>query len=313
MGEDAAMIRYSLRQLEYFVLAASEGSVVGAAQRLNISQPSVSAAITKLEDQLGVQLLIRHHAAGVSTTPAGAQVLAQARNLLQHANELQDLAVSASQDIAGELHLASFVTIAPLFLPGLIEGFTHQHPGSRVHIHEATQDLLIDGLRRGRFELALLYDVDLPADIETVALTQFQPYVLLHAAHPLMEHGEVSLNDLEDEPMILLDVAPSRSYFLKLMQTAGVEPNIAFSSPSMELVRGLVGKGQGYSLLVTRPHGDVTYDGEALGVRPIHDTVEPGRVALASLAQLRPTRLMQAFTAYCVGHFADKDERSAAP
>ncbi|MGI9465061.1 MAG: LysR family transcriptional regulator [Aestuariivirgaceae bacterium] len=298
------MIRYSLRQLEYFVLAASEGSLVQAAQRANVSQPSISAAISKLEDQLDVQLLIRHHAAGVSTTPAGAQIFAQARNLLAHAGELQTLAASTSTDIAGDLHLASFVTIAPLFLPGLIDGFAKSHPGARVQIHEATQDDLLAGLRRGRYELALLYDIDLPDDINIVGLTQVEPYVLLNAAHRLMQQDSISLKDLEGEPMILLDVAPSRSYFVRLMQAAGVEPNIAFSSPSMELVRGLVGKGQGYSLLVTRPHGDMTYDGEALGVRPIRETVEPGRIALASLAQLRPTRLMQAFTDYCVGHFA---------
>ena len=303
------MIRYSLRQLEYFVLAATEGSVVKAATHLNVSQPSVSTAINKLEEQLGVQLLIRHHAAGVSTTPAGMQVLSQARNLLQHANELQDLAATTSQELVGELHLASFITLAPLFLPGLIEGFAAHYPGSRLHIHEATQDDLIDGLRRGRFELALLYDVELPDDIETVALTELHPYVLLHATHPLLKHAEVSLKDLTAEPMILLDVAPSRTYFLSLMQAAGVEPNIAFSSSSMELVRGLVGKGQGYSLLATRPHGDVTYDGEPLGVRPIKGPVETGRIVLASLGKLRPTRLMQVFTAYCIQHFEDKPDK----
>ncbi len=303
------MIRYSLRQLEYFVLAASEGSLVRAAQQANVSQPSISAAIAKLEDQLGVQLLIRHHAAGVSTTPAGAQIFAQARNLLSHADELQVLAASTSEDVAGDLQLASFVTIAPLFLPGLIEGFAKSHPDARVHIHEATQDDLLTGLRRGRYELALLYNIDLPDDIDAVGLTQVQPYVLLNAAHPLMRQDSISLKDLKDEPMILLEVAPSRSYFLRLMQTAGVDPHIAFSSPSMELVRGLVGKGQGYSLLVTRPHGDMAYDGEPLGVRPISETVEPGRIALASLAQLRPTRLMQAFTDYCIGRFAKPLDR----
>ena len=305
------MLRYSLRQLEYFVLAAREGSVVRAAERLNVSQPSVSAAISKLEDQLGVQLLIRHHAAGVSTTPAGAQVLAQAQNLLQHATELQDLATSTAEDIAGELHLASFVTIAPLILPGLIDGFNRQHGDARVHIHEATQDNLLEGLRMGRFELALLYDLDLPDDLKTVPLTQSQPYVLMHAEHRLMAQDAVELQDLRDEQMILLDVAPSRTYFLRLMQSAGVDPKIAFSSSSMELVRGLVGKGQGYSLLVTRPHGDVTYDGEALGVRPISGEVEPGRIVLASLGQLRPTRLMQAFTDYCIEHFSTNRPDSA--
>lgn len=298
------MINYSLRQLEYFVLAASEGSLVRAAEKLNVSQPSISAAVTKLEDQLGVQLLIRHHAAGVSVTPAGAQILTQAGNLVQHAREIQALAADTASQVKGALQLGSFVTLAPVFLPSLIEGFTAAHPQARIDIGEGTQHDLIDGLRRGRYEMALLYALDMPGDIDITTLADLQPYVLLPRHHRLARHKTVSLKDLASEPMVLLDVAPSRSYFVGLMRDAGIEPQIAFSSPSMELVRGLVGRGQGYSLLVTRPHGDLSYDGQPLAVRPVRETVAPGRIALASLSQLRPTRLMDAFRAHCIDHFA---------
>ena len=181
------MINYSLRQLEYFVLAASEGSLVRAAEKLNVSQPSISSAISKLEDQLGVQLLIRHHAAGVSVTPAGTQILAQARNLIQHAEEIQGYAAATSSGITGALQLASFVTLAPLFLPALIEGFTSAYPGTRIDIGEGTQDHLINGLRRGTYEQALLYDVDLPDDIAATRLAALKPYVLLHSGHKLLK------------------------------------------------------------------------------------------------------------------------------
>ncbi len=298
------MINYSLRQLEYFVLSASEGSLVRAAEKLNVSQPSISAAVTKLEDQLGVQLLIRHHAAGVSVTPAGAQILTQAGNLIQHAREIQALAADTASQVKGALQLGSFVTLAPVFLPSLIEGFTTVHPDARIDIGEGTQHDLVDGLRRGRFEMALLYALDLPDDLETTTLAELQPYVLLPRGHRLARHKTVSLKDLATEPMVLLDVAPSRSYFLGLMREAGIEPDITFSSPSMELVRGLVGRGQGFSLLVTRPHGDLSYDGQPLAVRPVREKVEPGRIALASLSQLRPTRLMEAFGEHCSKHFA---------
>ena len=297
------MITYSLRQLEYFVLAASEGSLVKAAEKLNVSQPSISAAVTKLEDQLGVQLLIRHHAAGVSVTPAGAQILTQAGNLVQHAREIQALAADTASQVKGALQLGSFFTLAPVFLPSLIEGFTSAHPQARIDIGEGTQLDLIDGLRRGRYEMALLYALDMPDDIDITTLAELQPYVLLPKPHRLARQKTVSLKDLADEPMVLLDVAPSRSYFLGLMRDAGIEPEIAFSSPSMELVRGLVGRGQGFSLLVTRPHGDLAYDGQPLAVRPVREKVEPGRIALACLSQLRPTRLMHEFRAHCVAYF----------
>jgi len=78
---------------------------------------------------------------------------------------------------------------------------------------------------------------------------------------------------------------------------------VAFSSPSLEVVRGLVGQGLGYSILVTRPFGDHSYAGEELAVRPIADEVERGVIALAALKQMRKTRLVSAFEAHCVEFF----------
>ncbi len=298
------MLRYSLRQLEYFKAASELGSVAAAAKALNVSQPSISTAIAKLEAQLGVQLLFRQHAQGVSPTPNGQRLLQDARSLLQHADELQRQAAVAGGEISGELRLGSFVTLAPAFLPRLMTAFRARYLDVRLSIGEGTQDDLLDGLAFGRFELALLYDVDLPEDVRVRALIETEPHVLLPAGHPLACHDAIRLEWLRGEPMILLDVPPSRSYFLGLLDAAGISPEIAFSSPSLELVRGLVGQGLGYSILVTRPAGDMTYDGEALAIRPIIDRTEPGRIALAASRQLRPTRLMTAFEEFCVGFFA---------
>src|SRR5688572_18237692 len=112
--------RFTLRQLAYFVAVAEEGSVARAAGELKLSQPSISTAMAKLEDQLGVQLLVRHHAQGVSLTPQGSRLLAAVRNLLHHADEFQRQAASTSGEIAGPLHVASFATLAPAFMPALI-------------------------------------------------------------------------------------------------------------------------------------------------------------------------------------------------
>jgi hypothetical protein len=70
------------------------------------------------------------------------------------------------------------------------------------------------------------------------------------------------------------------------------------------MVRGLVGRGLGYSLLVTRPMGDMTYDGQQVSVRPIRGSVEPSRIAVATLAAVRPTRAMQAFETLATAHFS---------
>lgn len=297
------MLRYTLRQLEYAVAVADHASIAGAAQALGVAQPSISAAVMKLEGQIGVQLFLRHHAQGVSPTPLGARFLTDARNLLSHAQDFEREAKSAGTTVAGELKLACFMTMAPAFVPQLVSEFRKTYPLTSFKLEDGTQDELIAGLRNGRNDVALLYEVDLPADLRVTRLARFEPYVLLPGANPLARKKSVSLHDLAEEPLILLDIAPSRSYFTRIIQSQGIIPKIAFSSPSLELVRGLVGQGLGYSLLVTRPHGHHTYDGNALALRPISEKVEKGIAALAALKQMRPTRLVSAFERFCMDFF----------
>ena len=297
------MLHYTLRQIHYAVAIWDNGSVAAASAQLGVAQPTLSAAISKLEEQLGLQLFIRHHAQGMSPSPAGLHFLAEARNLLSQAEDLQRQTAAAGTAVDGQLSLASFATIAPAFVPQLIKSFTERHPGVRIRMAEGTQDQLFAGLRQGTHDVALLYDVDMPEEFSLTPLASLAPHVLLPSAHRLTRLRNVPLVALKDEPFVLLDIAPSRTYFTRLLETAGITPRIAFSSPSLEVVRGLVGQGLGYSILITRPHGDHSYGGDALAVRPIADEVERGVIALAGLKQMRKTRLVQAFEAHCVDYF----------
>ncbi len=303
------MLRYSLRQLEYLLAVADAGTVAGAALRLGVAQPTVSASVAKLEDQIGVQLLIRHHAQGISLTPAGAGIVREARQLVRQANDLQAHASAVGEAIEGDLGVGAFLTLAPAYMPALISEFQETHRRVRIALHEGTQVQLVEGLREGRFELALAYAIGLPEDVHAEPLASLAPHVLLPARHRLARQKRVALAALKDEPFILLDVAPSRAYFTGLLSSHGIEPRIAFSSPSLELVRGLVGRNAGYSLLVTRPHGERTYEGKPLAVRPIVEPCKPSEVALASLRQLRPTRLMTAFTEFATAWFRENSVR----
>lgn len=304
------MLQYTLRQIEYAIAIQDHGSVAAASAALGVAQPTLSAALAKLEDQIGLQLFIRHHAQGVSPSPAGRQFLAEARNLLTHAQDLQRESEAAGTAIEGTLTLGSFTTIAPAFVPQLISRFAARYPRVTMRLEEGTQDQLLSGLRNGRYDLALLYRVDLPDDLSVTPLAAFDPYVLLPARHPLSRHRHVPLYALREEPFILLDIAPSRTYFTRILADAGITPNVAFASPSLEVVRGLVGQGLGYSILVTRPHGDRSYAGKPLAVRPISETVERGVIALAALRQMRKTRLVSAFEAHCVDHFGKREKLS---
>ncbi|CAI8199728.1 Hydrogen peroxide-inducible genes activator [marine metagenome] len=290
------MYRFSLRQLEYFVACVDHGSTARAAGALNVSQPTISIAVNKLESELGVQLLRRHHSQGVTATANAESILHSARALLAHATDLQSQIMTKGDTISGELKLGSFSTLASSILPRLINSFSSKHPEIQLKITEGTQVELLEGLNSGQLEMALLYDLDLPASIERTKLTALTPHAVLPPGHPLSTQADVDIADLAGEPFILLDVPPSREYFLGLFRSVGLEPNILHSSPSLELVRGLVGYGLGFSLLVTRPASDMTYDGQQLSIRPLRNKFTKSSIVLAHHKDLRPTQLMTLFS-----------------
>lgn len=295
---------YTLRQLRYFVAAADGGSVTRAARACRVAQPSVSVAIAQLEDALGVQLFIRHHAQGLSLTPAGRRLLGDARSLLAHAAELLDTAQGLGQGPAGTLDVGCFVTFAPFVLPGLLRAVAAEHPDIRVAMHEADLDGLHEGLRAGRFELALTYALGLGEDVAFRALAEVPVHVLLPADHALATRARVPLRLLASEPMILLSLPRSREYFLSILHAVGLEPIVAHETPSFEMVRGLVANGYGYALMHSRPTSEVSLDGKRLVHRRVAEPLRPERLGLARLARARPTRMAEAFSAACARHFA---------
>ena len=299
------MLRFTLRQLEYLIACVDTGSLVAAATELNVSQPTISTAIAKLESQLGAQLLIRHHAQGVVPSASAHTHIQTARHLLQQAADFQRECDASGSELAGELSLGCFAPLAPTYLPGLIARLNKQYPDVVLKVFEGTQREIAQGLRAGTQQLGLVYDLDLPSGLYRHELLNVQPQVLLPADHKLARKKQVSIRELAAEPMVLLDVSPSRTYFTGLFESQGIEPLIAYRSSSLELVRGLVGRGLGYSILVTRPAGDTTYDGQALAIRPLSDEVEPSRISLCGLESSRPGNISEAFKQVCTEYFSE--------
>jgi DNA-binding transcriptional LysR family regulator len=297
------MIKFTLRQLEYAVQIADIGSVAGAAEALHVAQPSVSAALKKLEDIVGLQIFIRQHAQGLKPTVRGKIFLADARRLLSQSEELARQSDAETGPLKGQLHVGSFVTLAPTYAPILISKFNALYPDVKIVFEEGVQSELLGGLRNGQHDVALIYDVDLPADIAATTVASVKPYVLLPASHKLTKSKKIALSSLANDKLILLDIQPSRTYFLRLLETQGVKPNIGFSSASLELVRGMVARGLGYSLLVTRPAGDQSYDGEKLCICEIAGPAERGVIAVAHLKNVRRTRVAKVFEKFCVDYF----------
>ncbi|MDX6519744.1 MAG: hypothetical protein QOF08_349 [Gaiellales bacterium] len=293
------MANFSFRQLEYFVAAGESGSVTRAAAGSHSSQPTVSAAIAKLERTLGVQLFVRHHAQGLSLTPEGRRFLGEAKALLRHAAEVERFATTLSDEVAGALDLACLVTLAPLVTPSLVREFQTVHPRVQVELVESHQQGLLERLRAGLSSIALTYDLQLPADIDFEPLAELPPYALLPSDHRLALRKRVSLQELAPEPHILLDLPTSREYFMSLFAEAGVEPNIATRSEHPETIRTLVANGFGYAIVNARPRTDTALDGSRHVTLPLRGPLRPMRLGLASMRGIRETRTVTAFKEHC--------------
>lgn len=293
-------MRYSLRQLEYFIAAGETGSVTLASERVHISQPSISTAISHLERELGVQLFIRHHAQGLSLTPAGRDLLREAKVLIGQAENLYSVACDAGDEVRGRLSLGCMVTLAPMLAPELSQSFAAAYPSAAVRNVEGDQEQMLSGLRRSEIDAAITYDLQMPGDIAFVPLVSLPPHVLLGGTHKFAAASVLALRDLASEPLILLDLPLSREYFLGLFLKEGLQPTIAARSPHQEVVRTMVANGQGYGLFNVRPRSEQAMDGRPLVRVRLSGAHHPMTIGIATLKQLTKSRLVAAFERHCV-------------
>lgn len=292
-------LRISLRQLKYFVAAGEEGSIIGAAERINISPPSISMAVSSLEREFGVQLFVRHHAQGLSLTFAGRILLEQSKQLLAQAERLSAAAFDLSEQIRGRLAVGCLVTLAPMILPELIHAFMLDHPKIEIQLFEGDQEQLLQSLHKADLDLLITYDLHLQPDMRFRPLVSLPPHVLLGENHPLASRASLTLEDLEDEDFLLLDLPMSSDYFLSLFRAARIEPKILYRSTSLEVVRTMVANQQGYSLANALPRSDMALDGRRIVRLPLAGAHQPTTIGVASLAEVQKSKLFQAFESHC--------------
>lgn len=297
------MARVTLRQLEYFVAAAETGSVTAAAARVFLSQSAVSTALADLEENLKVQLFLRH-ARGLTLTTVGRTILSDARRLLREAEELENSAEEFTGTLSGRLTVGCYTTLAPLLLPRVIDAYLRAYPTVDLNFIVGSHAELRGRLHDGTCDVALLYDYDFATELFTpgldkVPLQSIPPYVLLPADHVLAVEEHVALADLAPLPLILFDLPPGGEYFKSLFTARGLTPVVRFRTTEFELVRALVARGLGYSILTQHTDIDVSYENRPIATRPLADEQRGLAVVAAHLGGATLTRRARAFLQTC--------------
>jgi LysR family transcriptional regulator, carnitine catabolism transcriptional activator len=237
-----------LHQLEAAVAVAEHGNFTRAAGELHLTQPALSYAIANLEAELGVELF---HRGGriVSVTTSGEAFLAGARETLRGADRLRATMAEISGVVSGRLEVATPRTLVRRMALYVGE-FRKAHPGVIVQLDDAEGDeAVLDALRRGDCELALMRRPELPADVEGDALAPEEFAAVFPQGTSLGSGHQLSLRQLAQHPL----VAPprgtaNRAAFEQLFRNVGVSVTVVVESAHPESILELVCAGAGASL-----------------------------------------------------------------
>lgn len=290
----------NLRQLEYAIAVADFGSTAAAARAIHVSQPSVSLAIGMLEQHFGQPLFQRIAGQGLQPTSFGRVKIPEFRRLLSHADTV--LGVVSGDVSAYRLTLGVFSTLAPVHIPRLMRLFTERYPGSQVRLLEHDLQGLVDGLSSGLLDLAVLYDVGLPADLTVVKIREVRPYALVPEGHRLATRSVVALADLLQDPLILINLPHSREFFLSIARLGSASVTIAAEAASIEMARSMVANGMGVSLLATDIPYSQTYDGRSVVRLEISEDIPVHRIVVAHSSKLPVTESTEAFIDLTIGN-----------
>jgi LysR family hydrogen peroxide-inducible transcriptional activator len=238
-----------LHQLRYFVAVAQTGNFSRAAERCHVSQPSLSQQILKLERRLGQPLLNRLGRRAV-LTDAGRVLLDRALAILAAVDEAERRIVDGDGLQGGWLTLGAIPTIAPYLLPRALEDFAQRYPNIELIIQEDVTRNLVAAIVEGELDLAL---VALPIAHEHL---QVEPvlteplFAALPRGHPLTRRRSLAIQDLNEEPFILLnDMHCLGEQVLSLCRAHDCQPKIACLSAQIATIQALIALGHGVSLL----------------------------------------------------------------
>ena len=258
-----------LRHLRYFVCVAEEKNIGRAALRLFISQPPLTRQIQQLEDQLGVQLFRRTNR-GVELTDAGRVLYDDARNILAMAERAMERSSKAAQGLLGQVDVAIFGSGIFGAIPRLMRAFREAHPEVSIFLHNMVKDEQIDALRHGRITLAfnrLMRPID--GLVSETLLTE-QLYVAMPSDSPLSARTAVTLQELENVPLVLFPTG-SRPSFIdrvhEMCRACNFTPVVAQEVGDVVHAVALVATGFAATLV---PHSATSIAMPGIAYRPLH-------------------------------------------
>jgi len=270
----------TLNELRYIVAVAQEKNFGRAAQRCFISQPALSVAIQKLEEELQTQLFERGKSE-ITVTPVGERIVEQAHKVLEEAARIRDIAQAGRNQLAGLFQLGAIYTVAPYLLPDLVPALNALAPDMPLEIEENITEQLEAALKTGRIDAAIIALPFQPPGIATEFLYEEPFQVVVPQRHPWAKRKTIDPSELAGEHAILLNVGHCfRDQVLESCPELNRGDAPVTRTNSLETIRNMVASGLGISVL---PRDALTpkYHSRLVVPVPFAKPVPSRRIALA--------------------------------
>jgi len=241
-----------LQQLRCLTEVARRGlNVSEAAEALHTSQPGVSKQIRALEDELGVQVFVRHGKRLVSVTEPGKAVVAIAERILAEAQNLRRAGEEFANDQLGTLTIGATHTQARYALPKAVAAFKHRYPKVELLIHQGNPTQICEQVLAGEADMGVATEmISLYPELVSLPVYQWNRCVVVPPKHALLKESPLTLEKLAEHPIVTYDFAfANRSLVQKAFEVRGLKPHVVLSAQDSDVIKTYVELGLGVGIL----------------------------------------------------------------
>ena len=256
----------NIRDLEYLVALSEHKHFRRAADSCNVSQPTLSGQIRKLEDELGI-ILLERTSRKVLFTQSGMLLVEQARTVLREVKLLREMASNQGKEMTGPLHIGLIPTVGPYLLPYIVPSLKAAFPDLEVFLYEAQTHQLLEQLETGRLDCAILARVQETQSFIEVPIFEERMLLAVSEDHPWAKEEKIPMSQLKGQELLMLDDGHClRNQTMDYCFTAGAKENSHFQATSLETLRNMVAADVGMTLM---PELAVLNEGSRKGVKYI--------------------------------------------
>jgi len=288
----------NLRDLQYIIAVAETRHFGKAAERCFVSQPTLSGQIKKLEDALGVAIFERT-SRSVEITPVGGAILAHARQIMEQANAIEQIARAHQDPLAGPLRIGAIPTLSPYLMPLILVPLKKRYPQMQLVLSEELTDTLLQRLRNHEIDAALLATPVDDADLDSLPLFDEPFWVAYPRKHAFYEKESITARDLDQENLLLL--AEGHCLAKQAMDVCHIKERQAqgeladLRAASLETLLQLVGAGYGVTLVPALAMRGAWTTGSGVVAQPLVIKDASRRVSLVFRASFPRRAALEAF------------------